>query len=148
MFEYPFSLLVGDYEPITHDGDHEMKLRKNCDDYNQLLTEIETLSLKLKELLSAAKEHITPSLLQQYTDETKSLEKWSDELVYTMNGMDFADYCREMMKDIMGQMEETEKFIESEIPLDLLTETRKIHSDINYLLNDKYNMYDKYYLDD
>lgn len=145
----PVSYIIA-YDPIDYrDHSFESSLR-HIPEYDKLLTEIEQKSKILSEILNEIRERVDKELIKTIMKLYGDSKYYQKELVRNdINTYEYGEYCRSMLCTIDNHV----KRISDELKCPLKSnetyiKAEELYEDIYMLMDDKYNEFDKYYLDD
>lgn len=120
---------------------------RHIKEYDELLTQIETLSSQLNGMLQELAKTCNKKLLEDYVRAEKKYEHYMDDF-YESTVTEDADFDSEKAEELTELMESLSEQIKSELDKELYESANKIYEEIYFLKDDKFNSFDKYYLDD
>lgn len=145
----PISCIIK-YNPIEYTDDSFESSLRHIPEYDNLLTEIEKKSKILADMLNEIRERVDKDrikLVQKLYDDSKYYQKElvSDEI----KTHEYGNYCRDMLQTITLHVQcVSEEVRNSLMNNETYIKAEELYEDIYMLMDDKYNEFDKYYLDD
>lgn len=132
---------LANYEVLDYtDKPFEQSLR-HITEYNDLLCSIETLSKQLNERIESLKQTCPNRILDEYRQLLQDREDMNERYWDSEEDLD------ELIANQDDRINEYETRIKNELDRELYEEAGRINQEIYFLLDDKYNEHDKYYMD-
>lgn len=144
--QLPINYLIT-YDPVTFKDSYFESSLRHMSDYDKMLTEIETKSKTLSELLLKLAETADKERLEEYKTLIND-ECYYNELYYTCGSREIDSYANHMCSFIHQTQDKIAKIIIDGLDKELYEKVRELYIEVTCLLDDKYNDFDKYYLDD
>ena len=144
--DLPISYII-EYTPIDYRGMYFETSLRHITEYDMLLTEIETKSKQLDELLKQIRGSCDYTRLSECIQLQKDHEFFVEALVHRHGTYEFGEYCRAMMDTISKHLEIIGDRVRQSVNHNLYHQAEELYQEISFLLDDKYNEHDKYYMD-
>lgn len=121
--------------------------RKNNEEYDKCCSEIERSSLRLYDQIMIIKSKIPDDVINRLNSLYNSMKSNEERYMNASSVMESERY-RAISNNILGELCRIESMIPSYVnDAKLYNSTRDLYYDLDCLINEKFNEYDKWYMD-